>query len=81
MLFSVRDLEERTGISRYTWRAWLREGRLPYVKLGRRVAVQERDLEVFLEANRVAPRHSPPGTRHPDHGDGSEKRPAGGRRP
>jgi excisionase family DNA binding protein len=56
MLFSVKDLEKRTGISRYTWRAWLRAGRLPYVKLGRRVAVQERDLEVFLDANRVAPR-------------------------
>lgn len=55
-LLSVKDLERETGISRYTWRAWLRAGKLPAVKLGRRVRVAEEDLKRFVDLNRGVPR-------------------------
>lgn len=56
MLLSVDQLEARSGISRYTWRAWIRQGRLPVLRLGRRVRVSEDDFRVFLQSCRVEAR-------------------------
>jgi len=53
---TVKELEEQTKISRFTWRSWIRQGRLPVLRLGRRVRVSEEDYRAFLKANRVAAR-------------------------
>jgi excisionase family DNA binding protein len=45
-------LEERSDISRHTWRLWLRQRKLPAVRLGRRLLVAEADYERFVAANR-----------------------------
>lgn len=57
-MMSVIHLEEATGgcVSRFTWRSWIRQGRLPVVKLGRRVMVRAEDFEKFVEENRVPAR-------------------------
>lgn len=55
-LMDVRVLEAESGVSRYTWRAWIRERRVPHVKLGRRVFVARADFERFLRAGRVEAR-------------------------
>ena len=52
MLLSVEQLQERTGISKHTWRRWVRRGLLPSVKLGRLVKVTEEDLQRFIEDHR-----------------------------
>jgi len=52
-LLSVTDLEGFSGVSRYTWRMWLRQGRLPTVRLGGRVLVLRRDYDEFVEASRT----------------------------
>jgi excisionase family DNA binding protein len=51
-LLGLDEIEERTDIKRPTWRAWIRQGRLPSVKLGTRVLVSENDLAAFLAAHR-----------------------------
>jgi hypothetical protein len=51
-LLSFRDLEQDSGISRYTWRLWTSQGKLASHKLGRRVVVDERDYRDFLQVNR-----------------------------
>ena len=43
----------RLGVSRFTVRAWLYQGRLPYFKLGRRVVLSASDVDAFLLARRV----------------------------
>ena len=50
-LLTVQELEADSRISRYTWRAWIRQGRLPVLRLGRRVRVAEEDYRRFLAAN------------------------------
>jgi excisionase family DNA binding protein len=45
------------GVSRFTLRKWLRERRLPYHKVGRRIVLDRADLERFLRACRVEARH------------------------
>ena len=50
-LLTVMDMERDSKISRYTWRAWIRQGRIPVRRLGRRVRVSEEDYTRFLDAN------------------------------
>ena len=50
-LLTVMDMERDSKISRYTWRAWIRQGRIPVRRLGRRVRVSEEDYPRFLDAN------------------------------
>jgi excisionase family DNA binding protein len=52
-LLRVEDLEQDSRISRHTWRAWIRQGRLPVIRAGRRVRVEEADYRAFLDACRV----------------------------
>jgi len=54
-LLTVVELEQHSRISRYTWRLWIRQGRLPVHRLGRRVRVSEEDYRRFLEENRISP--------------------------
>jgi excisionase family DNA binding protein len=53
MLMSVVELERSSGISRHTWRAWIRQGRLAVIRLGRLVRVEETAYREFLDRCRV----------------------------
>lgn len=48
-LLGFKNLQERTGVSQHTWRRWARQGRVPVVRLGRRVLVREDDLDAMLK--------------------------------
>ncbi len=55
-LLDVNHAAERLGVSPFTVRAWLRQRRLEYVKLGRRVLVPEHAIRRFIEMNTVVAR-------------------------
>lgn len=48
MLMTVSDLEKDSQISRHTWRVWIRLGKVPVVRLGRCVRVEETAYRKFL---------------------------------
>jgi excisionase family DNA binding protein len=53
----VETVAARLGVSSWTVRSWLRQGRIPSFKIGRRVLVKVTDVEALLEASyRKAPR-------------------------
>ncbi len=52
-LLTVLELEKDSRISRYTWRLWIRQGKIPVHRLGRRVRVSEEDYRQFLIENRI----------------------------
>jgi excisionase family DNA binding protein len=54
-LLSVEEAATKLGISPLTMRAWLRQRRLPFVRLGRRVLLHPEDIENFVDTNRVKP--------------------------
>ena len=56
MLLTVKDLEKLSQISRHTWRAWIAQGKLPVIRAGRRVRVEEEAFREFLKKCRVPAR-------------------------
>jgi len=63
VLLSVVQLEARTGLSRFTWRAMITRGDVPVIRIGRRVFVAEADLSEFISRHRVPARNDGKGTR------------------
>jgi excisionase family DNA binding protein len=55
-MMTVVDLEKESKVSRHTWRAWIREGRIAVLRLGRRVRVDETDFRRFMAENRTPAR-------------------------
>jgi len=56
MRLSIARAAPVLGVSTFTLRRWIRERRLPYHRVGRRIVLDRRDLEVFLRRCRVEPR-------------------------
>lgn len=55
-LLTVDDVADRLGVSvTYVRRRLIFERRLPYIKLGSKVRIGERDLEEFIESKVVVP--------------------------
>lgn len=52
-LLSVVLAADICGVSPHTLRAWLRQRRLPHVRLGRRVLLDPSDLRRFIGENRI----------------------------
>ena len=55
-LLSVVEAAARMSVSRFTLRSWLRQRRLPYIRLGRRILVDPCDLDRFIQGNRIEER-------------------------
>jgi excisionase family DNA binding protein len=55
-LINVKEAAGLLGVSPFTVRAWLREGRLAHIRLGRRVVLDPADLTRFVDAGRVPAR-------------------------
>ena len=47
----IDAVAERLGVSAWTVRTWLRHGRFPYFKIGRRVLIRTEDIERLLSEN------------------------------
>lgn len=56
MLLTVADLERESQISKHTWRVWIKQGRLPAIRAGRRVRVDEVDFRAFIAKCRTGER-------------------------
>ena len=47
-LFSVAEVAERLGMSKYTISDWIKAGRLKATRIGRFWRIRESDLEAFI---------------------------------
>ena len=53
LLLGIRDAASALGISHWTVRQYIREGKIRAVRIGRRVLVEPRELENLISAGRV----------------------------
>lgn len=53
---SIAEAASVLGVSPFTVRAWIRQRRLAFHRLGRRIVIDRGDLERFLQAHRVPAR-------------------------
>lgn len=51
-LLTVEEVAEKIKMSPFVVRRWLRERKLPGIKMGRVWRIDEKDLEKFLDKNR-----------------------------
>ena len=51
--FSLNEAAGALGVSPHTLRAWKRQGRLGYLKMGRRILIPEAEVTRLLEKNYV----------------------------
>ncbi len=58
-LMSIPEVAAALGVSRFTVRSWLRQRRLGYYRLGRRIVIAAAEIDRFLTANRVSARDVP----------------------
>ena len=49
VLFNIKEAASKLKVSPLTLRAWIYEGKLESVKLGRRVLLTEQELQRFIE--------------------------------
>jgi hypothetical protein len=55
--FSVRRAEEKTGVSRWTWRAWAYSQKVASVKMGKRLLIPASEIQrLVAEGTRPARR-------------------------
>ncbi len=52
-LLSVNQLSDILGLKKITIYEWVRDNKIPFVKLGKRVLFHPHDVEEFIKANRV----------------------------
>jgi excisionase family DNA binding protein len=50
-MMSIDVLAARLGVSPWTVRTWLRQGRTPFFKIGKRILIRESDAATLLEQN------------------------------
>lgn len=53
LTLGLREAAELTGLSHWTLRQYIRQGRLPAVRIGRRVLLEPEALQRLVEAGRT----------------------------
>lgn len=52
-LLSLRDLVTVYGLTTWYWRTCIWRGDIPHLQLGRKLVVDRRDIDAFIEKNKV----------------------------
>lgn len=52
-LYSIRELVECIGVTEWFWRSQIWDGKLPFIQVGKKMLIDRRDLEVFIEKHKM----------------------------
>ncbi|MFH2044773.1 MAG: DNA-binding protein [Pseudomonadota bacterium] len=51
-LVSIKELVREVGATEWFWRSQIWDGQLPYVQIGRKMFVDSKDIETFINNNK-----------------------------
>ncbi|MBW1609573.1 MAG: helix-turn-helix domain-containing protein [Deltaproteobacteria bacterium] len=52
-LYSIKELVEVIGATEWFWRTQIWDGQLPYVQVGRKMLIDHKDVETFIQKHKV----------------------------
>ncbi|MFH2093848.1 MAG: helix-turn-helix domain-containing protein [Pseudomonadota bacterium] len=52
-LYSIKDLVRLIGVTEWFWRSQIWDGKLPFVQVGRKMLIDSKDLEAFIQKNKM----------------------------
>ena len=52
-LLSIKDLVVIMGATEWFWRSQIWDGQLPYVQVGRKMFIDRKDVEHFIQSNKI----------------------------
>lgn len=53
-LYSIKELVVEIGATEWFWRSQIWDGQLPYVQVGRKIFVDNNDVEKFIEEHKTS---------------------------
>ena len=51
-LFSIKELVKIIGATEWFWRTQIWDGQLPYVQVGRKMLIDSKDVEAFIQKHK-----------------------------
>ncbi len=51
-LFTIKELTREIGGTMWFWRSQIWDGQLPYVQVGKKMFVDQKDIDTFIEKNK-----------------------------
>jgi excisionase family DNA binding protein len=52
-LYTIKELVEQFGATKWFWRSQIWAGRLPYVQVGRKMFIDKEDIEAFIARHKT----------------------------
>ncbi|MCG8634518.1 MAG: helix-turn-helix domain-containing protein [Desulfobacterales bacterium] len=52
-LYSIKELVALIGVTEWFWRSQIWDGRLPFIQVGKKMLIDSRDLEDFIEKHKM----------------------------
>jgi excisionase family DNA binding protein len=52
-LYSIKELVETIGATEWFWRTQIWDGQLPYVQVGRKMLIDSKDVEAFIQKHKL----------------------------
>jgi len=53
-LYSIKEMACEIGATEWYWRSQIWDGKLPYIQVGRKMFIESRDIERFIETHRTS---------------------------
>jgi len=52
-LYSIKDLVRLIGVTEWFWRSQIWDGKLPFVQVGRKLLIDSKDIETFIQKHKM----------------------------
>ena len=52
-LYSIKELVLEIGATEWFWRTQIWDGQLPYVQIGRKMFIELKDIDIFIQKNKM----------------------------
>ena len=52
-LYSIKELVREIGVTEWFWRSQIWDGNLPFIQIGKKMLIDSKDIEQFIQKNKI----------------------------